>query len=228
MSPPSARRSPAMTLKSVVLPAPLTPIRPCRCPGSTLRVIPSRTTVAPKLLCIPTISSLPACMVASLLLVLPEAPLLIVGVRTVARRKVARICRIGEIGLSVVGAELRHPLDRVDRHVDQVAVDLTNFRDVDVLYRISPIIEMEGSTRSIRHVGLAQLFDQLLAVLAARPLDRVDDHLHRHVSVLRGCHRRLTVALHVVGAELLKLFALELICPLQGRDAADHAVAHRR
>src|SRR5438093_9461533 len=49
MRPPDGRKRPEMTLSSVVLPAPLGPIRPCTSPLSTRTAAPSRARTPPKL-----------------------------------------------------------------------------------------------------------------------------------------------------------------------------------
>src|SRR6266571_1646154 len=90
------------------------------------------------------------------------------------RRIVARVDRLREKPLLVVGPELAHVRIGLDRRVDELVALPLAFPDIEVPDDVAEVVEVERPARRIGELHGAQRFDERLLVvgLAARLLER--------------------------------------------------------
>src|SRR3989442_8759174 len=73
-----------------------------------------------------------------------------------AGREVARVHRILQIIVRLVGPELRHVGERVDDRVLQTVAHLLDLAYVNVLDRVAEVVEANRPPRRVGQVGLAK------------------------------------------------------------------------
>src|SRR4030095_13051380 len=113
-----------------------------------------------------------------------------------AGRPVARVDRILQEVFGAVRAELRDAGEGVDDRVLQLSFHTIHPPDVDVLDRVTVVIEAHGPAGRVRDAHAAQRGQELGAVLgvAAAGLECRAQHAARDVGALRIVGRRALVA----------------------------------
>src|SRR5215471_20413306 len=145
------------------------------------------------------------------------------------RRIVARVDRLGEEPLLVVGPELAHILVGLDRRVDELVALSLAAPDVEGADDVAQVVEVERTARRIGERDGAQRLDERIAVvgLAARLLEPgLGDHA---VDVdARGVDPGdVAIVLHHAVDEALVARRVEIRRVGRARDDADRLVAER-
>src|SRR5262245_4739013 len=244
--PDVAGKMPVITLKRVVLPAPLGPMMALRSPAISVRFT-SRTALSPpKLLQSPlssrtgflplsapgasTLPPLPSCKGAAL----PPTPIS-ASLAEFAWRKVAAVdglleelCLAESPELADVGIGLDHGVPEL---LLVVAEHLLLFDplDIDVVHGVAHVVQADGTADGI-HLDVR---DQLHELLGARPFaaallqDRMD-HEACGVGRLGEIRRHLAVLLPVLRDKRRVLRGVQGRAVLQHRDVANDLIAHGR
>src|SRR3989441_7712024 len=79
-----------------------------------------------------------------------------------AGRKIARVHRVLQIVVGLVGPELRHVRECVDDRVLQTVVHLLDLAHVDVLDRVAEVVETDRPARRIGEIDLAKRGHELV------------------------------------------------------------------
>src|SRR5919108_4788279 len=103
------------------------------------------------------------------------------------RRIVARIDRVLEKLVLLIGPELADVGIGLDHRVDVTAVLLLHLADIDVADRIAELVEPQRAAQGVRHLRLPErLYECVLVLgLAADRLERVVEYLAADIG-LRG------------------------------------------
>src|SRR4029434_3710619 len=191
MRPPVGRVSPLIRLNRVVLPAPLGPMIARFSPGPISRLTPS-TARSP-----PNSFERPARLRTTASRVAISAGL--------GRRIVAVVHGLLQEVVGLVLPELGDVRIGLDDGVPELAVLPLDLADIDVLNRVAVGVELDGPTRRVGDLDLAQRLQKLLAVLdvTADRLRRVGDPPGARVGGLREIRGDLAVLLAVFRDEPL-------------------------
>src|SRR5512134_2836948 len=190
--PADAGRTPVITLKSVVLPAPFGPMIALRSPGKIFRLTACTACRPPKLLESPFSSRTGDCPR------LPFAIQQLPSLAELARRIVAAVDGLLEEFLLLELVELAHVGVGLDHGVPQlvlvvaVLLLLSHHPDVDVVNRVPHLVEADRTARCLE-LDARQHLDELLGAgpLALGLLHHFVDHLRGRVVGLRVVGRHL-------------------------------------